>query len=423
MAATNIKRWAVYVLSFGLGRGALFLAPLLLANFLVASEYGMFETALAAASVWASTASLGTSSAVPLVLLRNNKLATVRGIVVHQLFVVGVAACFALVAMAMHWPLVWKLTALMAACLVMQGLASTHLKTLGHVDASVMIDAGLLCLMAAAVLTAHYVGSAQTINFVVVAALLYVLVLVLAYSLVLSKQGQESGSWAWLDSINVGVPLMLGGLVSLLATTSGRLGMGLLANPELAAVYAVLARAGALPILAHQLILIARFRNLFTQPDQAVERAVLQIVLWVAASVLGFFAVSPWLGFVLGPAFLDAFGQHKLAGMLIFAQAVLWSAIALNDLVIARQQVMNKVLRYSIVFLAFALGAGWLVLAWAGLSLEKFVLIHSLVMLSFYVAQSWIINLFGLRLVRVWVTTVALYLLLALVAIGINSVY
>jgi hypothetical protein len=383
----------------------------------------MFETALAAASVWAITASLGTSSAVPLVLLRNNKLATVRGIVVHQLFVVGVAACFALVAMAMHWPLVWKLTALMAACLVMQGLASTHLKTLGHVDASVMIDAGLLCLMAAAVLTAHYVGSAQTINFVVVAALLYVLVLVLAYSLVLSKQGQESGSWAWLDSINVGVPLMLGGLVSLLATTSGRLGMGLLANPELAAVYAVLARAGALPILAHQLILIARFRNLFTQPDQAVERAVLQIVLWVAASVLGFFAVSPWLGFVLGPAFLDAFGQHKLAGMLIFAQAVLWSAIALNDLVIARQQVMNKVLRYSIVFLAFALGAGWLVLAWAGLSLEKFVLIHSLVMLSFYVAQSWIINLFGLRLVRVWVTTVALYLLLALVAIGINSVY
>lgn len=418
-----MKRWAVYMLSFGLGRGALFLAPLLLANYLGASEYGMLETALAAASVWASTASLGTSSAMPLVLLRNNKQATVRGIVVHQLLVVGVAACLSMVAIALQWPSVWKLTALMAACLVMQGLASTHLKTLGYGDASVLIDAGLLGMMAVAVLTAHYLEAAQTIDFVVVAALLYVLVLVIAYLLVLAKQAKEPGTWAWHASINVGVPLMLGGLVSLLATTSGRLGMGLLASPELAAVYAVLARAGALPIVAHQLFMIARFHNLFAQSDQAVEHAVLQIVLWVTASVLGFFAVSSWLGFVLGPAFVDAFGQHKLAGVLIVAQAVLWSAIALNDLVIARHQVMNKVLRYSIVFLAFALGTGWLVLAGNGFSLEKFVLVHSCVMLSFYVAQSWIMNLLGLRLVRVWVTTVVLYLFLALLGVGISTVY
>jgi O-antigen/teichoic acid export membrane protein len=421
MATAKIKRWAVYVLSFGLGRGALFLAPLLLANFLAASEYGILETALAAASVWASTASLGTSSAVPLVLLRNNTQATMRGIVVHQLLVVGVAVCFALVAMAMHWSLVWKLTALMVACLVMQSLASTHLKTLGHGDASVLIDAGLLGLMATAVLAAQYLGAAQSIDFAVVAALLYLLLLVLAYSRVLAKQGRAQRTW--LASIKVGLPLMLGGVVSLLATTSGRLGMGLLASPELTAVYAVLVRAGALPIAAHQLVLIAKFRSLFAQPDRAVERAVLQIVLLVAVSVLGFFALSPWLGLVLGPAFVNAFGQHKLAGMLIVAQAVLWSAIALNDLVIARHQVMHKVLRYSVGFLALALGLGWLALDWSGLSLEKFVLIHSCVMLSFYVVQSWIMNFLGLRLVRVWVTTVALYLLLALVGVGISTVY
>jgi hypothetical protein len=109
--------------------------------------------------------------------------------------------------------------------------------------------------------------------------------------------------------------------------------------------------------------------------------------------------------------------------MLIASQAVLWSAIALNDLVIARHQVMHKVLRYSVGFLALALVLGWLALAWLGLSLEKFVLIHSCVMLSFYVAQSWIMNLLGLRLVRVWVTTVALYLLLAFVGIGISYIY
>ncbi|MFM7013253.1 MAG: hypothetical protein ACKO0Z_28640 [Betaproteobacteria bacterium] len=423
MVTTNLKSWSVYVLSFGLGRSALFLAPLLLANFLTVAEYGMLETALAAATILASTAALGTSGAVPLVLLRDNKQATMRGIVLHQMLVVSVAACFFLVASAMQWPFVWKLTALMAGCLVMQGLASTYLKTLGHGDASVIIDAGLLGTMAIAVLVAHYVSSGQPMDFAVGATLFYVLVLVLANSRILTKHGRAQAPWAWLATIRVGTPLMLGGVVSLLATTSGRLGMGLLASPDLTGVYAVLARAGALPIIAHQLILIAKFRDLFAQSDQAVERSVLQIVLWVAASALGYFVLSPWLGFVLGPAFVNALGHHKLAGFLIVAQAILWSAIALNDLVIARHQVMHKVLPYSIGTLVLALGAGWLALSWSGLSIEKFVIVHSCVMLSFFMAQSLIMSFLGLRLVRAWLASGTLYLLLTLLAIAASGFY
>lgn len=420
MVTSNLKRWSVYILSFVLGRGALFLAPLLLANFLTAAEYGTLETALAAATILASAATLGTISAVPLVLLRDNKQATMHGIVLHQMLVVSIAASFFLVASALQWPFVWKLTALIAGCLVMQGLASTYLKTLGHGEASVFTDAGLLGTMAIAVLIAYRMSPTQSMDFAVGAALLYILVLMLANSRIITKQGATKRTWAWLETIKVGTPLMLGGLVSLLATTSGRLGMGLLASPELTGVYAVLARAGALPIITHQLILIAKFRNLFAQSDQAVERAILQIVLWVAASALCYFALTPWLGFMLGPAFANALGQHKLAGLLIVAQAVLWSAIALNDLIIARHQVMHKVLRYSITFLTLALGAGWLALSRFGLSLEKFVIVHSFVMLAFFVAQSFIMNFLGLRLVRVWLSSGTLYLVLTLIAIGIS---
>ena len=423
MNIANLMRFSVYLLSFGLGRGALFIAPLLLANFLYGAEYGVLETALAAASVWASMASLGTSSVVPLVLLRNNAQATMHGIVVHHLLVVGAAACFLLAAVALKWPLVWKLTALMIGCLVMQGLASTHLKTLGHGDASVLIDAGLLGLMAIAVVGAHYLGAVQPIDFAFGAALLYCLVLVVTYLRILARRYSAQSSLAWCATLKVGIPLMLGGVVSLLATTSGRLGMGLLASPHLTAEYAVLARAGALPIVAHQLILIARFRNLFAQSDQAVERAIQQILLLVVGSVLAFFVLSPWLGFLLGPAFMDAWGQHKMAGFLIVAQAVLWSAIALNDLVIARHQVMHRVLPCSIGFLASALGVGWLSLAWSELSMERFVIVHSGVMLSFYIAQSWIMNFLGLRLVRVWLTTGPLYLVLAGIGLLISFVH
>lgn len=423
MKIAKLKRLSVYLLSFGLGRGVLFGAPLLLANFLHASDYGMLETALAAASVWAGVTSLGTTSVVPLVLLRNNTQATMTGIAVHQLLVAFAAGGFVLAAMALQWSMVWQLTALMTGCLVMQSLASTHLKTLGHGEASVLIDAGLLGLMAIAVIGAHYYGAAQPIDFALGAAFLYCLLLVVSYLCILTQHGREQGSLAWIATLRVGIPLMLGGLVSLLVTTSGRLGMGLLASSDLTAEYAVLARAGALLIAAHQLFLIASYRNLFAQSDQAVERAISKIVLLVAGSVLVFFVLSPWLGFVLGPAFVHAFGKYKLAGLLIVAQAVLWSAIALNDLVITRHQVMHKVLPYSVAYLAFALAAGWLALAWLGLSLDRFVIIHSGVMLSFYLAQSWIMILLGLSLVRLWLTTGALYLVLSIIGLFICFVY
>jgi O-antigen/teichoic acid export membrane protein len=423
LSLDKLKKIIFYVLIFFIGRSALFLAPLFLANFLSKGDYGLLETSLASATVWSNFASLGTAGVVPLVLLRRNARATMGGIIAHQLLVVSGAVIFLLAAMSLDWPLAWKLTTLMTGCLVLQSLASTHLKSLGNSNASVLVEAGLLGLMAVAVVVVHYSGYEGAIVFAALTAVLYGLVLVTAYVGILGRQNRAGLTSAWLASIKLGLPLMLGGIVSFLATTSGRLGMGLLALPEQTAEYAVMARAGALPMIAHQLILVASYRNMFAHSDHAVARLVLQIVFFVSVSVLGFFVFSPWLGFVLGPAFVSAFSQHKSAGMLIAAQAVLWSAIALNDFVIARHQLMHRVLRYSVGFLALALGLGWLALAWSGLSIEKFVLVHSCVMLSFYAAQSWIMNLLGLRLVRVWVTTVALYLLLALIGVGISTVY
>jgi len=202
--------------------------------------------------------------------------------------------------------------------------------------------------------------------------------------------------------MEMGLPLMLGGFVSLLAATSGRLGMGLLADPVVVADYAVLARAAALPIVAHQLILIARFRHLFTLPPADVERATLQVVQLVALSALGFWLASPWLGWLLGPAFTAAWVKYPLASIWIVAQATLWSAIALNDLVISRHQVMARILPASAAFMALAMLLGWLLLTRIGASLDHFVYVHGTVMLLFYLVQSAAMLAAGVHLWQTW---------------------
>lgn len=413
MGLKRVQRVATYLLSFGVGRGALFVAPLLLANLLASVDYGVLETALAAASVMAALATLGTASATPLVMLGHNTDASMKGIVMHHLLVVGLALTFMLVGAAFNCPTSWLLTALLTAALAIQGLASTHLKTMGYGDASVLIDAGMLGLMALAVCIAHVGNASALMTWVWAAILIYSLTLTVVYLRLFTRIDHAHTPMAWAKTLQLGIPLMLGGVVSLLATTSGRLGMGLMAVPELTADYAVLARAAALPIVAHQLILIAKFRNLFAQPDDAVARATLNIVLFVSISVIGFIVISPWLGLFLGPAFSRAFELHRMACFWIVAQAVLWSAIALNDLVIARHQVMPKVLPYSSIFLSVALLLGWFILSVTELTLERFVIVHSAVMLSFYLAQSWIMSRLGLHLRKTWLASTFMFLILS----------
>src|SRR5476649_232419 len=103
---------ATYLLSFALGRGALFVAPFILANYLRSNDYGTLETALAAASVLAGLVMLGTASTTPLVLLGHNSNATLKGVVIHHLVVAAALVAFVAGGSLINLPPAWLFTAL-----------------------------------------------------------------------------------------------------------------------------------------------------------------------------------------------------------------------------------------------------------------------------------------------------------------------
>lgn len=392
----------VYLASFLLGRGALFVAPLVLSNLLPMEEYGRFEWAQAAGSLGATGLVLGTSAVVPLVMLLGESKASLLGIYAHHMLIAGMC----LLGLAGFWVAGVRpemgLAALFTATLAYQNLWSAQLRTEGKAEASLLLQAGLLGLAALVAVLAVYGLRARPMPWIWFMSFTYTGILAALTFQGMWQRRALGDSLHFAGTLRVGVPLMLSSVLTLLATTSGRFGIGLLAGPLDTAEYAVLARGAAVPIVAHQLIMVARFREVFLFDHKALERMLIQVLTLVALAVVGFWAVSPWLGWMLGQAFAAAFMKHHRPALWILIQSILWSGIALNDLVCSRQQIMAKVLPWTGGLLAVVLPAGWWILHVWGITLPHFVFVHAGVMVAFYLVQATAMASSGVSQLRAW---------------------
>jgi O-antigen/teichoic acid export membrane protein len=414
----RLSRAIYYLVSFGLARGSLFLAPIVLANLLVPSHYGTLELVQALASVGATVLALGTSATVPLVLVRNITTATWGGVLLHQAGSVALLAGLVVVALLFSAPSVVWLTALCTGGLMLQSLWSVTLKSQGRGEASLLIDAGFWGVMALSVLVAYglAVPSAQRAAWAVGALAIHLTALVCWTVWRLAQVVPRETYRTYASTVSAGLPLMAVTLLALLATTSGRLGIGLLSTPENTADYAVLFRATALPIVAHQVIMVAGFRQIFELPMSEIERRLPVVVGLVGACVVAFWLLSGVAGALLGPAFVSAFARHRVEGLLILSQCILWSAIALNDLVSTRSQSAGAVARGSALYFAVVLPLAWWFLSSRPVTLSLFVPVHSAVMTGYFLVQVVVMWRCGIRLLRTWGLTLAGFLGLSVLA-------
>lgn len=411
----RLSRAIFYLASFGLARGSLFLAPIVLANLLSPSDYGTLELAQALASVGATVLALGTSAAVPLVLLRKVGTASWGGVLLHQAGSVTLLAGLALIAVLAGVPLVLWVAALCTGALMLQGLWSVTLKSRGRGEASLLMDAGFWGVVALAAMVAYSlaVPPTQRAIWAFSALAVYLTTLVCWTTWQLTQAAPRSALRMYASTVRTGLPLMAVSLLALLATTSGRLGIGLLSTPEITADYAVLFRATALPIVAHQVIIVARFRQLFELPMPKLERRLPVVVGLVGANVVVFWLLSGMAGVLLGPAFESAFAQHRSEGLLILSQCILWSAIALNDMINTRAQSAGKVARGLALYFALVLPLAWWFLSSQPVTLSLFVPVHSAVMAGYFLTQIFMMWRFGVRLLRTWALTLGSFVFLS----------
>jgi O-antigen/teichoic acid export membrane protein len=407
-----------YFATFVGARGALFVAPLVLSNVLSTVNYGRLEWAYASATLVAALLTMGTASLSPLVL--NGERDGHESIAIgHQHLLVSAICLFAVGVAVISWRLDGRnataaqalaLTAGLVAAIAMQSLAGVEYKSVGRASASLMIDAVLMVAIAAGAVVWHLAGAADASPGAWVA----IVGVATALTWRQWRRTRVLGAMPpglWRQVVLDGIPLMLTGLVGTLVASSGRLGIGLLADPSLTGTYAVLSRGAALPIIAHQVVLVARFRRLFVEDDKRLVATLTVILGWVAASATGLWLARRYVGLLLGPSFDRAARGHSTELGWLLGQSVLWSAVALNDLVNTRRGHAAAVLRISLpALLVLSLG-GWLVARGIGIDLVTFVRVHGVVMLSFFAVQCAAMACYGSGLWRAWTIALAGWLL------------
>ena len=402
MTIDTLRRRLVFVLSFGFARGALFVAPILLANWLPSSVYGAVEWAHATASLFATLVTLGVSGALPLIVINKLSEGTLAGVFAHHIIVSIIS--FTVIALA--WILnandTLLLTVSMIVVMSLQSLWSLQLKTNGKGEASLILDACLFTLIAITALVSSYLQVDNVKSHIILVVIFYAVCLNAVTARALSKRLHLGEALKYKTTLMVGIPLMLTILVNILVASSGRMAIGILGGVLLTADYAILARAAAVPIVAHQIILVAKFRDLYALPSDKMEKIMLLILSMVLSVVVILWLTSPLISWILGAAFANALKTHSLSGFLILAQAILWSAISLNDTVNARQQTIKKVLPWCGLFIVISIPIAMLWINFIGISLAHFVYVHGALMLLFYLVQVYAMYRAGIRLLKVW---------------------
>jgi len=405
-----------FLVGFGVARGVLFVAPIVMANLLPIERYGQFELAQAYASIGTLVVGCGLIGTVPLIRLREEIKARWDTLQLLVLILAGICIGLALLLAigakglyTMH-----VLVPLGTGVLLMQGLWANTLKSHGRSTSAVFVDAGFWIASVAGAGVLVSAGGGFSAGTITLALMLYAAVL-LAVTLSRFKQSYEGAFFLadLLHNIALGLPLMFTGVLTVLITSSGRLILGPTSGVEAVGIYAIIYRATTLPLVGHQMLIIGFFRQIFSWSDEVLRDRAVVIVFGVSATVMAFWGLEPWIGWMLGQRFVKVIAAYRTEGLFLLIQTILWSAIALNDLINSRLQIAGRVTVFTGPYLLI----GLLVLAsWTssraqavgiGDTLQGFVLGHFCLMAGFYAMQCTASWLLGHRLIRLWLTVLA----------------
>lgn len=406
-----------YLLVFGLARGALFASPILLANLIPASSYGRVEFAQALGSLLISILALGTGSVIPMVLLVKVEHSSWGAVLLHHFGIAASLALVALVCFAVDAQLP-ALCAVVMGVLLLQSLWSISLKSGGRPERSLFLDAGFWLVLVLTGAFMQFAANAEnTLTLLPTAALSIYLSALLLYTGVRAKgECCQLNDLRYLGTLKAGIPLMFMGLLSAVVTSSGRIGFSSLTTPELTADYSVLFRATAIPIVAHQILLVAGFKRVFEIQWQSLEMRLTWMIGAVILLTVLIAASWPIVEMFMGPKFSLTRSRYTTECLLVLVQCIMWSAIAMNDLVITRAELGSKVARWCALYLFLAVLGAWSWLETFGVSMLKFVVVHSLVMVSYYGVQVFVMRRNEVKMYKKWSLALSAFLLLNLFA-------
>ncbi|SDG75031.1 lipopolysaccharide biosynthesis protein [Winogradskyella thalassocola] len=370
-----IKKHAAFGVIFTIAKALVYFTPLILADVLSTSDYGILEYALAGVGVIVNTLiNLGVPGAYPYFVIREKKEKLKSGFNLHPIillipFVINQIAflCFQL---DVNFYLAFNISYIIAN----QVFYSTQLKSHEKSSYAVLLDSGIyivLFLFFIGYRTGFFQSSITVINnFVLAYAFIYV---IFGISRFIKSEKQHLTSH-YRAILRFSIHLLVSTFLIFLITTSGRILVEFFFGFDEVGIYAFYFRLAAIVVMIHQIINIAYFKKIYTFSPLILDQYFYKFFIIITTLSLVIYFISPFVVSEFSNFFNDTFDTYKSIYFLLSAQMIMWIASALNSNIIDRE---NSAKVNNVFFLILISIVGFLLYIFNGkFSFTELIYIH-----------------------------------------------
>jgi O-antigen/teichoic acid export membrane protein len=340
---TQIKKHAAFGLVFTIAKATVYFVPLLLADVLSGTDFGVLEYALAGLGMVVNTIiNLGVPGAYPYFVLREKRLELQASFKLHPIILliplVVNQVLFFFLQLDVNFYFAFNVSYIIAN----QVFYSTQLKSHEKSIAAVILDSGIYV-----VLLVFYILSLLgiveiSIKAVSIFVALYCLVYVFYSINNFFKHKSEISFTKYKTILKFSVHLLISTFLIFLITTSGRILVEYFFDFTAVGVYAFYFRLSAVVVMIYQIISITFFKKIYTLDPVLLDKYYHLFFIFIYVLSIMIFFIAPYFVGYVSNYFNETYLLNKSLYFLLSAQMVMWIASALNSSIIDRESLAPK---------------------------------------------------------------------------------
>ncbi|MBA6151925.1 MATE family efflux transporter [Gelidibacter maritimus] len=405
-----IKHYSLFGIVFTVAKATVYFIPLLLADQLSKSDFGILEYALAGLGMIVNTIiNLGVPGAFPYFVLKEKNNDIKPAFKFHALILLLPFAINQILYLAFDLDIVFYLAFNISYIIANQMFYSTQLKSQEKSAPAVIIDSGIYIVLLISYLLAKIELITLNINVINIFVLLYSFIYVFYGILNYFKQRSQAFFKDYKKILKFSIHLLISTFLIFLITTSGRILVELFFDFETVGVYAFYFRLSAIVVIIHQVINIAFFKKIYTLNPFVLDKYYFLFFAFIfCLSVLIFF-ISPYIMPRFSEYFAETYTENRMVYFLLSAQMVMWIASALNSNIIDRENLASK---NNVKFVVLVIGSMISLYVFQNvLTLSTLTFIHMTVIFIACLIQYH--SLFRIKIIfkKSTVTLIAIYIL------------
>lgn len=337
------KKNIFFLIAFVFAKATVYLTPILIAESLSKTDYGVLEYALAGLGMLVSAAfGLGVAGAYPYFILKKKDLSIKNGFVLHPFWLLFLLLLNQIIFYLLNgYPVTYYMAINVAYLISNQMFYSTRLKSHEINTKAILVDAGLYLVLLASLGFGLLTDSISLDLFnrsIQVYTVFYAFYAIYKYL----QTDTDKISFHYKKILKYSVHLLLSSFLLFAITVSGRMTVKEFIGDEAVGIYGYYFRLAAIVVMIHQVISIMFFKKIYTIEPKILDKYFALFLGFIFSTSLVVFWLAPYILPHIFGFFKETYQPNKWIFFILSTQMVLWIASALLANIITRENLLKK---------------------------------------------------------------------------------